>query len=173
MKKLVSFVIAATMVAAMCTTAYAADETLTNGSKRIDVEAKYEGATSTPAVYSVDVSWGAMQFTYSASGTMDWDAASHTYVDNTDAGWSAEGNTVTVTNHSNAEITAAFSFLALDAYETIMGSFDVESVTLPSAENKAVDAAELSETASLMLDGTLDSSITDFTKVGVITVTIE
>lgn len=175
MKKGVSLILASAVVLAMGTTVFAAEgnATIGQGDQTIDVEAKYESSATTPTVYSVDVSWGAMQFTYSASGTMEWNAEDHTYTDNTQAGWNADGNTVTVTNHSNAQISASLTFAALEEYTDLTGSFDNASFVLTSAENKGLDDAELTGLATLNLDGTLDESVTDFTKVGTITVTVE
>ena len=73
----------------------------------------------------------------------------------------------------NAQISASLTFDALEEYAGLTGSFDNASFILPSAENKAVDDAELTGLATLNLDGTLDKSVTDFTKVGTITVTVE
>ena len=175
MKRAVSLILTSAAVLALGTTAFAAEGStvISQGNQEIDVEAKYESSVETPVVYSVDVSWGAMQFTYAASGTKDWNADSHTYTDNTEAGWTAEGNTVRVTNHSNAQVTASFTFEALDAYPGLSGIFDKPSLILPSAENKAVEAEELTDETVLGLEGALDGSVTEFTKIGTITVVIQ
>lgn len=169
MKKFVSLVLALVMVMSLTTTAFAA--TITTGDQNIDVEAKYQDNTTTSTVYSVDVSWGAMQFTYTESGAMTWNPADHTYTDSTTAGWTANGNTVTVTNHSNADVTASFAFNALDAYNTVTGSFDIASETLDAGVVGGYDDAD-KVVATLTLAGTLAETVTDFTKVGTITVTI-
>ena len=175
MKRAVSLILTSAAVLALGTTAFAAEGStvISQGNQEIDVEAKYESSVETPAVYSVDVSWGAMQFSYAASGTKDWNADSHTYTDNKEAGWTAEGNTVRVTNHSNAQVTASFTFEALDAYPGLSGSFDKPSLIFPSAENKAVEAEELTAETVLGLEGALDGSVTEFTKIGTITVVIQ
>lgn len=172
MKKILALVMSLTMTAAMGMTAFAENANIGTGNQSIDVEAKYSGGTETPTVYSVDVSWGAMEFTYAVGGTSDWNPETHEYVDNTTAQWTANGNKVSVTNHSNAGVTASFAFDALETYSGISGTFDNASVELPSAEGKAVNAAELTGSAALTLDGVLNSSMTDFTKIGAITVTI-
>lgn len=171
MRKIVSFILVLVMVLSLGSTVFAAGTTIATGNQNIDVEAKYQDNTTTATVYSVDVSWGAMQFTYTESGAMTWNPVDHTYTDSTTAGWTANGNTVTVTNHSNADVTASFAFNALDAYNTVTGSFDIASATLDAGVVNGYDNAA-KVTVTLSLDGTLAETVTDFTKVGTITLTI-
>ena len=112
-----------------------------------------------------------MQFTFTESGSKTWNPNNHSYTENTTTGWTASGNTVTVTNHSNVGVTASFGFEALTAYNTVIGSFDVASKALAAGVVDGYDDAE-SVTAKLTLAGTLAESVTSFTKVGTITVTI-
>lgn len=169
MKKIVSLILALTLVMSLNITAFAT--TVGTGDQDIDVKGKYQDNTTAPTIYSVDVTWGAMEFTYTESGAMTWNPADHTYTDSTSAAWVANGNTVTVTNHSNAEVTASFAFKALDAYNTVTGSFDVASETLDAGVVDGYDTAD-KVVATLTLAGTLAETVTDFTKVGTITVTI-
>lgn len=169
MKKITALILALTLVMSMSITAFAT--TVGTGDQDIDVKGKYLDNSTTPTIYSVDVTWGAMEFTYTESGAMTWNPADHTYTDSTSATWVANGNTVTVTNHSNAEVTASFAFNALTAYNTVTGSFDIASETLDAGVVDGYDAAD-KVVATLTLAGTLDETVTDFTKVGTITVTI-
>lgn len=169
MKKITALILALTLVMSMSITAFAT--TVDTGDQDIDVKGKYLDNSTTPTIYSVDVTWGAMEFTYTESGTMTWNPADHTYTDSTSATWVANGNTVTVTNHSNAEVTASFAFNALTAYNTVTGSFDIASETLDAGVVDGYDAAD-KVVATLTLAGTLAETVTDFTKVGTITVTI-
>lgn len=172
MKKFVSILLTLVMVLAMSTTAFAAAIESNSGSQDIDVNAKYVDGVSVPTRYSVDVAWGAMEFTYTVSGTKTWDPETHTYTANTQPAWTASGNTITVTNHSNTDITASFAFSALTAYDTVTGSFSSTSLTLPTAEGKAINDAVLTGETSLTLGGTLASDITVFTNIGTVIVTI-
>ena len=171
MKKFVFILLTLALVLVMSTTAFA--ETIENnpGSQDIDVSAKYVDSVSAPTKYSVDVTWGAMEFTYTVSGTKTWDPETHTYTASTQPAWTASGNTITVTNHSNTDITASFAFSALTAYNTVTGSFSSTSLMLPTAEGKAVNDAVLTGKTSLTLGGTLASDITVFTNVGTVIVT--
>ena len=172
MKKFVSIFLTLALFLAMNTTSFAATIESSPDSQDIDVNAKYVGGVSVPTRYSVDLTWGAMEFTYTVSGTKTWDPESHTYTTSTQPVWTASGNTITVTNHSNTDITASFAFSALTAYNTVTGSFSSASLTLPTAEGKAVNDAVLTGQTSFTLGGTLASDITDFTNVGTVIVTI-
>lgn len=169
MKKFVSIILALVMVMSLSTTAFAV--TITTGNQSIDVEAKYQDNTSTATVYSVEVTWGAMKFTYGESGSKTWNPDNHTYSGNTSAAWTASGNTVTVTNHSNAAVTASFAFDALAAYSTVTGSFDIVSDTLDAGIVGGYDKAD-KVVSTLTLAGTLAETVSDFTRIGTITVTI-
>ena len=68
MKKLFVMLLTLTILA-VPVTAYGGEDTIgKNENRSIDVQAKYANGTDTPDVYSVNVAWGAMQFTYSAAG---------------------------------------------------------------------------------------------------------
>lgn len=171
MKKIFSVIFAGLVMASLSVTAFA--QTTTGDDVSKDVKAKYVDGVVTPEVCSVDVSWGAMEFTYSESGTKTWNPETHEYAYNTTSGWSANGNNVTVTNHSNKDIDVNVSFNALPEYaEKISGKFDKSSFTLKNAVDSKVDNAP-KDTVSLNLSGTIEKTLTDFTKVGSITVTLD
>lgn len=172
MKKLFVTILALLMTAAPIT-AFAAEDTITdtNGSRNIDVQAKYTNGTTTPDVYSVDITWGAMEFTYSASGTRVWNPSTHQYTDNTTTGWSASGNMVTVTNHSNKDVDVSFAYAKASGFDGVSGAFSVESDTLDAGAEGNVGGAD-SVSTELTLSGTLASTVTEFTKVGSITVAL-
>lgn len=69
-------------------------------------------------VISVDISWGAMNFTYTAPSLGTWNPDSHTYTGGTEGGWSTNKPSITVTNHSNAAVEASFRFAAADGVTT-------------------------------------------------------
>lgn len=172
MKKLLSFALVLVMMLSLSVTAFAAESTNTGGNTTIDVKAVYSSAATTPDVISADIAWGAMEFTYSVGGTKDWDAENHEYKDNTTASWTANGNTVTVTNHSNVAIKAELSFAADSAYSGITGSFGEDATLLLATAVDTDKNAAPSDTANLTLSGTLASTVTTATKVGTITVKI-
>ena len=84
----------------------------TNGTD-IDINAKYVDSVAAATTISVDVTWEAMEFTYTVSGTKTWDAAKHEYVISATDAWSGSDNEITVKNHSNAAVNAEFALLLL------------------------------------------------------------
>lgn len=147
-------------------------ETVGTGDQDVDVHGRYQDSTTVPTVYSVDVSWGSMEFIYTESGALRWNPADHSYVDETSGFWTANGNAVTVVNHSNEEVTASFSFAPLGGYESVTGTFDVSSKALKAGEEGKYDEADKVTTA-LTLTGTLGEETATLTKIGSITVSIE
>lgn len=111
MKKVISLIAAIALMASVTTTAFAATNTIgtDGGTADIPVKAKYNNSTTSTQTISVDIEWGKMEFTYNVAGTQTWNPATHTYTDNTTAQWTAEGNSVKVTNHSNVDVDAKYT----------------------------------------------------------------
>lgn len=174
MKKMIAITLVLAMIMALGTVAFAADSNVDseNGSQDIDVAAKYVDGVVSGTKYSVDVSWGSMEFTYTVSGTKTWNPKTHEYDIESGAAWAGAGNEITVTNHSNTGITASFSFAPLADYAAVTGAFSANSIPLPTAEGKTVSDPALTGKTTLTLGGALDSSVTSMTKVGSVTVTI-
>lgn len=170
MKKFFAIILSSLLIASASVTAFA--QTTSGEDTSTDVKAKYVSGVVTPEVCSVDVSWGAMEFTYSESGTKDWNPQTHKYTYNTTSGWSANGNTVSVTNHSNKAVKADVKFVALPEYsDKVSGNFDKDTFTLESAVGSDLNNAP-SYTVRLNLSGSVDSGMSDFTKIGAVTVTL-
>lgn len=141
---------------------------------KIDVQAKYNDTTNTESRYKVDLEWGAMQFTHVKEGTSVWNPDTHAY-ETTNAAegrWVAQGNQITVTNHSDNPVKADLSFQAAAGYNTLTGNFDFSSFDLATAVETTVANAP-TKTVNFTLGGTMDSSKTEFTTVGQITVSID
>lgn len=143
-----------------------------NIKKNIRVKAKYVEDIKASKTIQADVVWGEMEFTYSVNGTKTWNAKTHEYDIDTKCEWSAKGNDISVTNHSNAAIDVDFTYQPLDEYSVVKGEFTYDEVTIPTAENKAVDDEILTISTDLTLSGGLSSDVTDLTKVGNVAVTI-
>ena len=173
-KRILSVIFAVATAAATAVTASAGTDTVTgnNGERDIDVKAKYSDGAITPDVYSVDIVWGAMEFTYLSSGKKEWNPATHKYTDNTVTGWNENGNTVTVTNHSNRAVNADFAYTKASGFDGVNGKFSIPSDTLDAGVENDAEGADSTET-KLTLEGILPNSVTDFVKVGSITVSID
>ena len=177
MKKKLALVLTLAMVFSLAPlSAYADTITGLGGTASCDVKATYVAGSSGGAgtkVYSVDIVWGDMAFTYTEEAGV-WNPATH---ETTGAGggvWKAtspDGNKIKVTNHSNAAVTATFSYAAATGYDSISGSFDKATLNLATAVDTEVSNAP-SDTAELTLTGALASTVTTSTKIGTITVTL-
>ena len=178
MKKIFAAIIALAMVFSLSVTAFAAEGSDTGiqpgESSSIDVTAKTESDTSTETKYSVDITWESMTFTYTEKGTKVWDPATHTYsTDTTGSGWDKTTAEITVTNHSNAEVTATVTYAEADQSSGITGTISNGSKTLASGVEGKYDDADSLE-ATLTISGTpADSVGADGVVIGQITVKIE
>ena len=175
MKKLIATALALTMTLSLSTTALAAgnvDGAGVGSQDPIDVTAKYNNSTADPIVYSVDLKWDDMTFTYNESGTRTWDPDTHTYTDTTSAGWDKVTAAVTATNHSNTEVTVSFTYTP-QGTTGVNASMSKDSFKLAAGvENKPNEAA--TDSSILTITGTPNNSVTaEGVTIGTITVTIE
>ncbi len=113
------------------------------GSVSKDVNVTYEDTTSDEPVYSVDVVWSDLTFSYS-EGSAQWNPDEHKFnseVDNS-AGWVDAKGSVVVTNHSNAEVYITITFeeaaIANGNASLVVSN---NNYTLASAENTATTDA--------------------------------
>ena len=120
MKKSLSIILALVMALSLSVTAFAATN---DGSSptEITVNGTYTPGTTEDENISVDITWEAMNFTYSAPSEGAWDPATHTYVGATEGGWSDNTPAITVTNHSNVAVSATLDFTA--SVDGIFGTF--------------------------------------------------
>ena len=175
MKKLFATALALAMVLSLSTTALAAGNVNGTGvgsQDPIDVTAKYNDDATEPTVYSVDLTWEDMTFTYNESGTRTWDPDTHTYTDTTSAGWDKVTAAVTATNHSNAEVKVSFTYTP-QGDTGVTASMSKDSFKLAAGvENKPNEAA--TDSSILTITGTPNDSVTaEGVTIGTITVTIE
>ena len=174
MKKIFTLTLVFLLVFSLATvTAFAADNNINTigGTAEKDVTVSYQSGGSGGTVYSVDIEWGNMSFVYSEASSGRWLPESHTYSTGSKAGWSSSGNTVTVTNHSNAAVNANLTYTQKEGFDGITGSFDKNSMSLETAAGTSVEKAP-TDTAALALDGALSSTVEPNTVIGKITVTL-
>ena len=150
-----------------------------NRSDSHDVYVTYQEGESSATIYSVDIVWQSMEFTYTSASEGTWDPETHDYTNKQDASWSFANNKITVTNHSNTAINATFSYAPAANFDTVSGAFVDSSGTaltnatlaLSSAVGSAQEAAP-SDDAFLSLSGELPSRLETKTVCGTVTVTI-
>ena len=144
-----------------------------------DVYVTYQEGESSATIYSVDIVWESMEFTYTAASEGTWNPSTHTFIGVEGASWSFANNKITVTNHSNANVNTSFSYTPAANFSAVSGAFvDVHkdaihnaTLTLNSAVGSTLDKAP-SGTAYLSLTGELSSSLATKTVCGTVTVTI-
>lgn len=177
MKKLIATALALTMTLSLSTTALAGgnvDGAGLGSQDRIDVTAKYNDGTTEPTVYSVDLTWEDMTFTYNKSGTRIWDPDTHTYTATTSAGWDKETAAITATNHSNAPVTVTFDYTPQGDTGVTAYMSKLSFILAAGVENYPDDAS--TNSSALTIDGNSkpNSSVTaEGVTIGTITVTIE
>ena len=144
------------------------------------VYAIYQEAEESGTIYSVDIDFGDMKFTYTAPSKGTWDPESGEYDGATGAQWISDTNGITVTNKSNAPITAEFQYESLDGFDSVTGAFlneaKSESVTDPVPLKRADDPnaeGTTSTTVFLNLTGELPSTAKEETRCGTVTVVID
>ncbi len=168
MKKLVSMLVAAALVCTMSTTAFAADQDgVGTGSYYADVKGTYRSGA---VVYSVDIAWTDMSFTYTGAGGGTWNPETHQYSGSSEGAWTASNDSITVTNHSNAAAKATASYQAETGYESTTMTFGNNGATVATAVGTEVASAP-SATITVTPGGTLAESANGG-KIGTITVSI-
>ena len=88
--------------------------------------------------------------------------------------WIANGNTVQITNHSNVDVNAKFTYVnKYSKYNKVVGKFSGQPETeLPSAVGKEVNATDLTATKKLTLSGSITEGLNDYTAIGNIKIEI-
>ena len=140
------------------------------GSYSAEVKGTYHPGGSGAVVYSVDIAWTDMNFTYTGAGEGTWNPETHQYEGGTEASWTDSNASVTVINHSNAAVTVTASFEALPGYETTSMTFGNNGATVATAEGTEFAKAP-SATITITPTGSL-AQTANGGKIGTITVSI-
>ena len=171
MKKITTLLAAAALTCAMGTTAFAADQDgVETGDYTADVKGTYQAGGSGVVVYSVDIAWTDMSFTYTGAGEGTWNPETHQYSGSSEGAWAASNDSITVTNHSNAAVKATASYQAETGYESTTMTFGNNGATVATAVDTTVQNAP-SATITVTPGGTLAESANGG-KIGTITVSI-
>ena len=178
MKKLFVTLLAAVMVctSVFCVPVFAADTYNAAGSPSQNVEVTVSHTIA--EVYAVDIEWGSLTFTYSTAYS-DWDKTTHTYKTE-NGGWAGEtSKTITVTNHSNKDVTVKTVY-APDAEKQIAGvtvnvtgeSVAENAITLDAGREHSPDTADKTEITVGVSGAPNDKRADKTVIVGSITITI-
>ena len=174
MKKILSLILALALVMSLSVTAFAAED---NGNGEgeaatIEISAIYKAGDAAAEIVSVDISWGAMTFEYTDGADGKWNPATHTYGEKGNGTWKAEDNAITVTNHSNVEVTVAMALTPVEGTGVEVSLTGGNGTLAAGVEGDVEGAAAV--TGKLTVSGTPNDTVTaEGIKVGEITVTIE
>lgn len=173
MKKKISFMLALMMVMCFSMTAFAADRENAEITKSTNVTGTYN-ATASSVVYSVDISWSDMKFTYNGAYKGKWNPEKHIYESSVEAGWDKNKGTITVTNNSNTDITATPVYNAAEGYDSAKMVFDNESLNVTTADNGIDGNAGHAVTGTIAVspEGSLPEGTVDAV-IGTITISIK
>ena len=173
MKKLFAFFLAVFMIASMSVTVFAEANVGEHGeSATIVVGGDFQPTGAIYKTISVDIEWDDMTFAYIKTSSGEWDPGSHEYVGGVEGAWSEETRTITVTNHSDTELTATLSFEQLVDITGVFSSTGEMSslLELDSAVGTSRDEApSVSEEFGIIGGEPLEEN----TSIGMITVYIE
>lgn len=153
----------------------------------IPVTATYQEIGNTDTVYSVDIIWGSMNFTYQVQKG-SWDPETHSYSTSSSGTWAdpvtgdnnLKSNQLKITNHSNAAVAFSIEYTPNDSYSNISAlfSFDgskgdpsITDYSLPTAVKKTQTDPSLTKTFDLSLSGPLPMDTTP-ASIGTITITL-
>lgn len=173
MKKLFT-ILALVLTVALCASFAVSAETLTETLTALGTTAPQNvtldyDPINEATVYSVDVAWDDLAFSYDA-GDKEWKPANHSY-ETKNARWTNTDGSITVTNHSNAAVAVTVAYT--DATD---GDVDVSLANGTFKLDRAVAGTELDEadakTATLTVNTATSTVPTADATVGTVTVTI-
>ena len=179
-KRIIALLLGVAMLLPTPMAASAATINSTGGTNTADVKGKYI-TSELKEVYSVDVSWGAMEFDYYEGGKK-WNSQTHKWEADAEnaAGWTVNKNSnqITLENNSSKMVKALFTFAPEQAYKELSGKFS----TLDNADLKFLDLKmpEADKPADkyiveFMPSGKIPKthSTNAYAKIGTVTVTLE
>ena len=172
MKRIIAAALTLTLSLSMGTAVYADSSKLNPDPKEIKVTYQ-TGTVKNDAVYSVDVEWGDLAYTYSSGGVKTWNPTELKYEikNSSTPTWScAEGaDKIKVTNNSNVGITAKLSYSKEQA--SVDGTFDQTKINLNSAEGTEAGEGP-SGMATLSLTGEMNENDPSASELGKVEITV-
>ena len=178
-KKVLTLCVATILGLSSGTVAMAATINSAGGTDSQSVYGTYQPEDKVATVYSVDVSWGSMQFTYTDGAVSKiWNPSTHQYTESVGEGsWSNPdgANKVTVTNRSNKALTATVEAATSGSYTGITAKVDKASLSLADASDGATTIKPghpSTESATISLSGALTDKNANKATIGSVTVKI-
>lgn len=173
MKKTISVLLTLVLMLSLSVTAFAASATTAPATDSADINATYVAGAAGGVVFSVDIEWSAMNFTYQAAGQPVWDPETHNYSEAIPEKWEGSG-TVTITNHSNTALDVTPSYAMDSGYEATELNFTVDGEAVNGAvivESAADTNAAVEKVITVTPKGKLASGANG--KIGTVTITVD
>lgn len=167
MNKFLSLVLALVMAMSLGTVAFAEEGVGTGTYSTAVTASTVDGVEGNGAVFSVDITWPNMNYTYHGEKGPIWDPDTYTYSDTVDAYWEESG-TITVTSHSNRTIKADIRYSAKSEYSDATLHFSTKRLYLDAASN---GNEAKSGTITVTPTGSLPNGTSDAT-IGSVSITI-
>lgn len=169
MKKLITLAMTFIMIIVMATSSFAVTVETNGGSATEDVDVIIN-KDEVQTVYSVDIVWDSLDFTYSL-GNGIWEPADHTVTGGSPS-WNKTSAEITVTNHSNAAVDIKAVFAGDQTTATVNGvTATLSNNSFNLAAGKLNDhAGAANAQTTVTVTGT--PSVEDTFTVGTITVTV-
>ena len=178
-KKALTLCVATILGLSSGTVAMAATISSAGGANSHTVYGTYQPESEVATVYSVDVSWGSMEFTYTGGAvSKTWDPSTHQYTESVGEGsWSnqAGANKVTVTNRSNKALIATVKAATSGSYVGISANVDNDSLSLADASIGATTTKPghpSTASTTISLSGELKNENANKATIGSVTVKI-
>ena len=178
-KKALTLCVATILGLSSGTVAMAAPINSAGGTDSHAVYGTYQLEDEAATVYSVDVSWGSMEFTYTDGAvSKKWNPSTHQYMESVGKGnWSNQdgANKVTVTNRSNKALTATVKAATSSSYAGITAKADKASLSLEDASIGATTTKPghpSTASTTISLSGALKDKTANKATIGSVTVKI-
>lgn len=177
MKKVTAAALAVSMAMSMAVSAGAAENTNADNGKKpgenstIEVQAKVN-SNPKDTIYSVDLTWDSMVFTYTNNVKYTWNPTTHRYDESENGGsWDKSSANITGTNHSNAAVNVGFAFAAENGFA---GSFKYNNAGTSSISLNAGEEGKPQDADSKTVTFELSTmpSLSKDAKIGTITISI-
>lgn len=189
-KRVVSILLVLIMVISNCTVVFGADD-ITKGSSsnngvtwdytsredssagnQKDVYANFTALESGTGKYSVDITWGSLQYSYDGAGT--WSDSNHEFYGFTEGHWTCGdgANKITFKNHSNKKVEVTYEFTRNTDFVTgpVTGMFNETGVCILGSS--ALGNTDIEKFATLIISGTPETVKSISGKIGSVTVTL-
>ncbi|MBU5479842.1 hypothetical protein [Blautia sp. MSJ-19] len=122
-------------------------------------------------VYSVDMKWDDMTFTWCEKSSRVWNPEKHTYSGKVTGSWDKNTANIQVTNHSNAGVRVDFVYKPVGS-TNLSGTLSVTEDTLTAGVENDYEHAD-KVTSRLTISGKPNQTVSETgTRIGTITITV-